>query len=443
MYQSRWSIWLPCKMLLVALLFADNVTSASAQDGVALVRVGVLAHRGPEAAVSDWLPLMDYLSASIANHDFELVPVTLISTAEKVSAREIEFLITNPGHFVTLAEEYPVSAIATRKLDIDGTSSGLSTYGTAVLVRAGSGITSIAELRGKRVAAVSRDAFGGFQVAWSEMRAHGVNAFDDLASLSFMGFPQDDIANAVLRNDADAGIVRSGLLEKLESEGRIARHELHVLNSRSQPDYPYRITGHLYPEWPFVSVPGVSRDLADTVLLALLGTHDIAVRREFELSESWSSPASYEVVRKLVSDFRTSSGGEADWVDWPLFWVVIFTLACAGLIASNLRKHSPKRITAPGGADAPRSISEEDPTLSAARAKFQHLTPREREILSLICEGEPSKSIASKLGVSPKTVEFHRANLLKKTEAGSTAHLVQLATRLGFDLGFSRGKNTS
>ena len=65
------------------------------------------------------------------------------------------------------------------------------------------------------------------------------------------------------------------------------------------------------------------------------------------------------------------------------------------------------------------------------------LTPRELEVLSLICSGQPSKTIASELGVSLKTVEFHRSNLLKKTDAGSTAHLVQLATRLGFDLGFS------
>jgi len=37
-------------------------------------------------------------------------------------------------------------------------------------------------------------------------------------------------------------------------------------------------------------------------------------------------------------------------------------------------------------------------------------------------------------------VEFHRANLLKKTDAGTTTRLVQMATRLGYDLGFSRGE---
>jgi DNA-binding CsgD family transcriptional regulator len=55
----------------------------------------------------------------------------------------------------------------------------------------------------------------------------------------------------------------------------------------------------------------------------------------------------------------------------------------------------------------------------------------------MICSGLASKAIANELGISPKTVEFHRANLLQKTQAGTTAHLVQLATRLGFDQGFS------
>jgi FixJ family two-component response regulator len=78
--------------------------------------------------------------------------------------------------------------------------------------------------------------------------------------------------------------------------------------------------------------------------------------------------------------------------------------------------------------------------MNDARRKFESLTPSERQILSRICAGQPSKIIADGLGISPKTVEFHRANLLQKTKAGTTAHLVQLATRLGFDQGFSLGQ---
>ena len=58
----------------------------------------------------------------------------------------------------------------------------------------------------------------------------------------------------------------------------------------------------------------------------------------------------------------------------------------------------------------------------------------------LICAGKSSKDIADDLGISLKTIEYHRANLLQKTKAGSSAHLVQLATRFGYDLGKTLGK---
>ena len=78
----------------------------------------------------------------------------------------------------------------------------------------------------------------------------------------------------------------------------------------------------------------------------------------------------------------------------------------------------------------------------ARRARFENLTRREREILSLICRGEPTKAIAGKLSISPKTVEYHRANLLHKTKARSTPRMVQLATRFGFDQVPTLGETT-
>ncbi len=54
-----------------------------------------------------------------------------------------------------------------------------------------------------------------------------------------------------------------------------------------------------------------------------------------------------------------------------------------------------------------------------------HLTPRESLILAEIVRGSSSKEIARELQISPRTVEFHRANLLKKFDARNTADLVR------------------
>lgn len=58
--------------------------------------------------------------------------------------------------------------------------------------------------------------------------------------------------------------------------------------------------------------------------------------------------------------------------------------------------------------------------------RISRLTPREREVMELVVGGKTNKLIASDLGLSQKTVEFHRAHIMTKTEVPSVAELVQL-----------------
>ncbi|WEK46664.1 MAG: LuxR C-terminal-related transcriptional regulator [Candidatus Andeanibacterium colombiense] len=64
-----------------------------------------------------------------------------------------------------------------------------------------------------------------------------------------------------------------------------------------------------------------------------------------------------------------------------------------------------------------------------ARQRLAELSEREREVLDLLVEGESNKHIARALAISPRTVEIHRANMMKKLDA---AHVVQ-AVRLWFN----------
>jgi DNA-binding NarL/FixJ family response regulator len=57
------------------------------------------------------------------------------------------------------------------------------------------------------------------------------------------------------------------------------------------------------------------------------------------------------------------------------------------------------------------------------------LTPREREIIQLIAEGKATKEVAETLGISVKTAESHRTNLMRKLELHSTVDVVRYAIR--------------
>jgi len=67
----------------------------------------------------------------------------------------------------------------------------------------------------------------------------------------------------------------------------------------------------------------------------------------------------------------------------------------------------------------------EVPEPSRKSQSHQDLTPRERMVLAEIVRGHSSKEVARAFGISPRTVEFHRSNLLKKFGAKNTAELVR------------------
>lgn len=74
------------------------------------------------------------------------------------------------------------------------------------------------------------------------------------------------------------------------------------------------------------------------------------------------------------------------------------------------------------GSIAPPGSSRAD-----AEARIATLTPREREVMLLIAEGRPNKVVATRLGLSTRTVEVHRAKVMDKLQAKSLAELVRLA----------------
>jgi RNA polymerase sigma factor (sigma-70 family) len=60
------------------------------------------------------------------------------------------------------------------------------------------------------------------------------------------------------------------------------------------------------------------------------------------------------------------------------------------------------------------------------KSHLETLTAREREVLDLLTQGKQNKAIAQDLGVSPRTIEIHRARVMEKMAAQSVAQLVRM-----------------
>jgi FixJ family two-component response regulator len=71
--------------------------------------------------------------------------------------------------------------------------------------------------------------------------------------------------------------------------------------------------------------------------------------------------------------------------------------------------------------------------LADLKQRADSLTPREREVMALVVDGKANKVIAIDLGLSERTVEIHRANVMEKMGARSVAHLVKMHLMLGGD----------
>jgi len=279
--------------VLAALAFGWNGSYAAAQE---VVRVAVLADKGLDAAEEEWAHVIDWLNRSVAGHRFALVGLDHPGMRTAVHQGSVDFVITNAGNYSELEYAAGISRIATR--DSPQALSPTQAVGSAIVVRASSDIVELADLKGKHLIAASHDAFCCYQIAARELILAGIDPEKDLGRLEFTGFPIQSIIRRVAAGEADAGIVRTCLLEQMVAQAALAPGALRVLAPRTIPGYPCQTTSRLYPDWAFAALRHTPAELSRRVAIALLEMPPAPD------GYRWAIPAHYDVVDELFRDLK-------------------------------------------------------------------------------------------------------------------------------------------
>jgi len=317
------------KKYFMRLLFVILICFACASTAIAdSIAIGVLAYDGKQQALKRWQPTADYLSQHIASHQFHIVPLAHKEFEHAINKDQLSFILTNPGHYAQLEVRFDITRIATF-LSRSGAQT-LNQFSSVIFTRTNSSIHQLDDLKGHTLAAVSKEAFGGFQLAQEALLNHDIDVLEDMKVI-WLGFPHTDVVSAVLSAKADVGTVRSGILEKMAARQMLDLSKIHILSPKEDQHFPLLHSVGLYPEWPFAKLPNTDLALAKQVTITLLQMQPSDEAAIKSAGAGWTIPLNYaavhHILRRLeVEPYPAKSLSFVQLTQTYGHWLVIITL---------------------------------------------------------------------------------------------------------------------
>ncbi len=314
------------------------------------VKIGVLAVRGAEQCLKSWSPTAEYLTSHIPGYHFVIVPLAHNRITAAVQNSEVDFILTNSSFYVELEEGYSVNRIVTLKELRLGRV--YSKYGSVIFSRADrTDIRKLSDLKGKSFMAVSEGSLGGWQMAWRELKEHGIDPYRDFKKLIY-GQTHDEVVYAVRDGLVDVGTVRTNTLEQLSAEGKINLQDYFVFPRLYDPQLktPYLCSTREYPDWPMAKTKETPDELAEKVAVALLQLKVDSPAALAAGCAGWTIPLNYQPVMECMMYLRigpykdlgkvTMKNILRDYGPWVLFCFIVFCshVAFTGLVLKLNRK---------------------------------------------------------------------------------------------------------
>lgn len=287
------------KSALLLVLSTLTIASLVAGPAAAEVKLGVLANRGAPECMKQWGATAAYLTGKIGDK-VTIMPLKFEAVEPAIAAGQVELVLANSAFYVELEKTQGVRAVLTMANLQDGKT--MTQFGGVILVKADSPIKTLADLKGKKFMVTERSSFGGGQMAWRLLLENGIDPDKDCAEV-MVGKKQDNVVLSVINGAADAGTVRSDVLESMAAAGTIKLADVRVLN-QSKDAFPYMHSTPLYPEWPLAATAKADAAMVQKVVLALKAVSSTDEAAKAAGIAGWVEPLDYGPVRDCLKTIK-------------------------------------------------------------------------------------------------------------------------------------------
>ena len=327
-------------LILVGLMLLPS--QAAAQDRT--LTLGVLAIRPKPETVARWQPLADYLTKSLDGYRITLLPLDRNELDKALEDNRLDLIFTNPSDYILLRHKHRLTgALAT--LNYLHNRVPVNSLGGVIFTRHDRhDINRLEDLKGKKIALFSIEgSLASYPAPARELQQVGIRLPGD-ARLLVTGTPLDRVVETVLGGKADAGFIRTGILEQMAADGTLQLDRIKIINRQHLGYYPFIVSTALYPDWPLVALPHLPPEVGRRTAAALLQLEPDHPAARAAGIHGFTIPADYLPVEQLLRDLRLPPFDQtppftlADVLSrytWQIFAGII-TLAAISLLSLRL-----------------------------------------------------------------------------------------------------------
>ena len=261
-----------------------------------LLTLGLFTYFSPEEMRTFFQPVIDHLNANIEEFSIRLKPINLHDVDNALASNELDFIVTNPGHYIQLRERYNLNSPVATIVRQTGDNKVVHRSGGVIFtLDRRKDIARLEDIRNQWIAVAGTKHLSGYEAQAYELLQAGMVLPRDAHIMETGSF--DDVLEAVRAGNVDIGFLPAHVFHTFQTKGQT--DDLKVINVKEQPGFPYTVSTRLYAQWPVLALPHVSQERVETLrnqLFTLSADSPVAINANIA---GFSPPADYRAVEQI------------------------------------------------------------------------------------------------------------------------------------------------